>query len=94
MGEKEKQTGSFAMERGRTEKVKTVRNRLMWVACLLPWAMVTSSPRLLPRVMSRSMSATNGHKDVWGLSHHLWPYWCLPCRLFQYSDQADLSSLG
>lgn len=42
MGKKEKQSPSRAVKRGRTEEVKAVGNRLMWVACLMPEAMVSS----------------------------------------------------
>lgn len=52
MGEKEKQTASCALERGRTEEAKVVRNRLMWVASLPPRTTVTSKPGLLPRAIS------------------------------------------
>lgn len=54
MREKEKQTSSCAMERGRTEEVKAVRDGLVWVACFLLRARVMSKPRLLPRAMSES----------------------------------------
>lgn len=50
MVEKEKQ--SCAVERGETEEVKRVSNRLKWVACLPPGAMVISGPRLLPSTTS------------------------------------------
>ena len=50
--EKEKQSPSRAVKRGRTEEVKAVGNRLMWVACLKPGAMVSSMPGLLPRARS------------------------------------------
>lgn len=44
------------MERGGSEEVKAGRgDRLLWVACLLPGAMVISGPRLLPRAMSGSV---------------------------------------
>lgn len=33
MGQKEKQSGSYVVERSRTEDVKAVRNSLAWVAC-------------------------------------------------------------
>lgn len=42
MGKKEKQSPSRAVKRGRMEEVKAVGNRLMWVACLMPEAMVSS----------------------------------------------------
>ena len=45
MGEKEKQTDSHAVEGGDTEEVRTRRSRLIWVACLPPWAKVMSRIR-------------------------------------------------
>ncbi|EGV96750.1 hypothetical protein I79_021557 [Cricetulus griseus] len=44
MVEKQKQNGLCAVERGRSAETKTVENRLMWVACLLPWTRLTSGP--------------------------------------------------
>ena len=55
MREKEKQNGSRALERGRTDKVKSVSKRPMWVAGLPPDAMVTDKPELLPWTMSESI---------------------------------------
>ena len=69
------------MVRGRTEKVKVERNRLMWMACLPPRVRVTTGPRLLLRAMSVSVLlpqrgyvlismarvATKDHTDDWGL---------------------------
>lgn len=54
MGEKEKQNSFCAMERGKTEEVKSVKNGLMWVPCFLLRARVMSKPRLLPWAMSGS----------------------------------------
>lgn len=59
MGEKVKQKGSCAVERGRTEEVKVVRNRLMLEACLPPRDMVMSGSGLLLRTMSGSMLTQN-----------------------------------
>ena len=36
-------------------EVKVVRSRMMWETFLLPRAMVTSRPQLLPKAMSTSM---------------------------------------
>ena len=38
--EREKQNGSCAIERGKMEEVKAMRSRLIWMASLLPGAMV------------------------------------------------------
>ena len=47
MEEKEKQTGSRAVDRIRTEEVKAVvRKRLMWVTDLLPGTMEVSKPKV------------------------------------------------
>ena len=54
MGENEKQTSPCAVERGRAEEVKAVRDGLVWVACFLLRARVMSKPRLLPRARSGS----------------------------------------
>lgn len=81
MEEKEKHNVSCAVERGKTEKAKVERNRLMWVACLPPRFGVTTGPRLLPRAMSGSVLlpqreyvlismacvATKDHTDDWTL---------------------------
>lgn len=64
MGEKKKQSGSCARERGRTEKANPVRTRLMWVACLSTGAWVLSRPRLLPRARSGSMVRTTAGVDT------------------------------
>ena len=45
MGKREKRSSPCAVERGRTEDLKVVRNKLM-----------TSGPGMLPRAMSRSMA--------------------------------------
>lgn len=55
MGEKEKWNGSCAVERGKMDEVKVVKNRMIWVDCLPPGAMVTSRSGLLPRATSRSV---------------------------------------
>ena len=44
------------MERGRSKGVKAVRSKLRWVASLIPRAMVTSRPGLLPRAMFGSVA--------------------------------------
>lgn len=54
MGEKKKWTSSCAVEICTTEETKVVRDKLMWVACLLSSTMVTSDFRLLPRTMTES----------------------------------------
>lgn len=51
-GEEEKQNGSCAVGRSRTGEAKTVRNKLVSVACLPPGAKVTSRPGMLPTAMS------------------------------------------
>lgn len=45
---KEKQSGSFTVERKGTEDAKVVRTRLVCVACAAAWAHVMSAPVLTP----------------------------------------------
>jgi hypothetical protein len=45
MGEKEKQSGVCTVKRGRTGKVRMVRNSLMWAAWAATWGHVRPSPR-------------------------------------------------
>lgn len=87
--EKEKQSGSCAVERSRAGEAKPVRNKLVLVACLPPGAKVTSRPGMLPRAMSGFMVllrlgsvllsmasvTTEGHSDAGGLVNHLSPCW-------------------
>lgn len=57
MGEKGKQKVPCAMERGRAEEMKAVRNRLADIGGpLVTRARVTSGPRLMPRTISESMA--------------------------------------
>lgn len=49
------QNCSCPIDRGRSEEVKELRSRLMWVASLLARAMVMSGPRLLLGLMSGFM---------------------------------------
>lgn len=76
MGEKEKQTASCALARGRTEEAKAVRNRLMWVTSLPPRTTVTSKPGLCQGpylslwsycgILSTAHIPTKGHTDAPG----------------------------
>lgn len=43
------------MDRGRTEEMKMVRNRLMWVVCLPTIARVISGPGMLARSIAESV---------------------------------------
>lgn len=54
-GGKERQSGSCAVVRGRSEETTVVKNGLMLVAYLPPRSGVTSGPELLPRTMSGSV---------------------------------------
>lgn len=52
--ERERQNGSCPVKRAISVEAKAVRSGLIWVACLLPGAMVKVQPGLLPRIMSGS----------------------------------------
>lgn len=54
--EEKENSGSCAVDRGRTEEAKAVRSRLMWVTFLPCRARVTPGPGLLPRAMSGSVA--------------------------------------
>lgn len=54
MGEK-RWSGLCAVERKRPKEAKAEKNRMVWVVCLAPEAMVTSGPGLLPGAMSGSV---------------------------------------
>lgn len=89
VGKWERETGACAVERDRADEGKVVRNRLMWVACLPPGAVVTSRSELLPKATSGSVVlpqpealtsiahvVSKGHTEAQVLGRHLWLCWC------------------
>lgn len=83
MGEKERQNGSCAVVRSRSEEARIVRNWLMLVACLPLGTRVMPGPELLPIAISGSLIArvyadihdpcchTKATGMPQGLGHHL-----------------------
>lgn len=69
MGEKGKGTSSCAVDRGRTGEAGAVRNRLIWMACLLFKALVMSRPGLLTRAMSGSMALPQPGSVLTSVAH-------------------------
>lgn len=66
MGEREEQNGPFPEERGRSEEVKAVSNRLTWEACLLPGIMFGSLTPMQPQsvLMFVTSISTKGCTDI------------------------------
>lgn len=53
---RKKQNGSRALERGRSENARMLRNRLMCMACMPSGTRVMSGPGLLLRTVSGSIA--------------------------------------